>query len=289
MKVFLTACFSLDFDLPLLRHFINHYIQLGIKPNNFLLVLNVFKHRENLDKGLGILAEYGIFPKDIWCYEYESHEKWQRVHMVLSKHVSENDWIIHPDSDEFFQFPVPLQDMLPAMDQQGFNAAQGFLVDRLSEDGKVKDIVDDISLADQFPARANFANLIGLTGVKLMLYKGNMRANNGSGQIHQECIPHVRYVHGGNKSLHETDLSIKINGDWNKKESLEYDPDKFNESVYQVMAMRCGFFVYHFKWHGTVIEKLKQRVETYRRFNRPQLVQSTKLLEHYEKHGRFLF
>lgn len=288
-NIFLTACFSLDFDLPLLHHFIKHYIGLGIKPENFLLVLNVFKNKSKLYDGLNILKEYNIFPKDIWCYEYESHEKWQRVHMILSSHVTPDDWVVHPDSDEFFQFPTSLNNLTTLMNNQGMNAAQGFLIDRLASDGKIKNVIDNISIDNQFPEIANFTNLIGLSGVKLMLYKGNLRANNGSGQIHDQCKDYTRYTHGGSESLSKTELGLKINGDFEKREHWVYDPKKFNKSVFQVMAMQHGFFVHHFKWHGTVLEKLRQRVETYTRLRRPQLIQSQKLLDHYEKNGRFLF
>ena len=139
-NIYLACCFSLDFDLPLLDHFIKHYISLGIKPENFLFVLNVFKDKTNLKKGIKILETYNIFPKDIWCYEYESEEKWQRIHMILNKHVTQNDWVVHPDSDEFFQFPYKLSDLTLILDQKNINAAQGFLVDRLTINGEIKNI-----------------------------------------------------------------------------------------------------------------------------------------------------
>jgi len=286
-NIYLACCFSLDFDLPLLDHFIKHYISLGIKPENFLFVLNVFKDKTNLKKGIKILETYNIFPKDIWCYEYESEEKWQRIHMILNKHVTQNDWVVHPDSDEFFQFPYKLSDLTLILDQKNINAAQGFLVDRLTINGEIKNIEKEINLFDQFPSKANLANLIGIAGVKLMLYKGYLRANNGSGQIHQQCLQHTRYTHGGNLSLHQTELGKKVMGDYDKKRS--YDPENFNESVYQTMEMYHGFIVHHFKWHGDVIKKLSQRVETYTKFKRPQLSQSQILLEHYKSNNRFLF
>lgn len=288
-NIYLTCCFSLDFDLPLLEHFIKHYISLGIKPDNFLLVLNVFKDKRKLNEGMKILESYNIFPKDIWCYEYESEEKWQRIHMILNKHVTQNDWVIHPDSDEFFQFPGSLDHITLAMSAQGFNAAQGFLIDRLSTDGKIKNINAEQNISEQFPINANFCNLIGLAGVKLMMYRGGLRANNGSGQVHQQCEQYTRYTHGGNQSLHKTDLALKINGNFNDRESWVYNPKNFNESVYQTIQMQHGFIIHHYKWHGTVLEKLKQRIETYTKLKRPQLMQSQKLLEHYEKNKRFLF
>ena len=286
---YLATCFGLDFDLCLLNHFINHYKSLGIKSENFLIVLNVFKDFKNLDKALEILRSHDITPSDIWCQEYESQEKWSRVHYVISKRVKPNDWVVHPDSDEFFQFPTDLRILTAAMDQQGINAAQGFLIDRLSKDGKIKDVVENASLSEQFPSKANLTNLIGLSGVKLMLYKGNLRANNGSGQIHDQCKSFTNYSHGGNESLSKTELGLKINGDFDKRDEWVYDPEKFNESVYQTMAIQHGFFVHHFKWHGNVLEKLRQRVETYTRLGRPQLVQSQKLLDHYDKNGKFVF
>ena len=288
-KKYLVCCFSLDFDLPLLKHFIDHYIKLGIKPENFLFVLNVFEDMGNLDKGLKILSDYNIVPKDIWCYEYESQEKWQRVHMLLSKFVSQHDWIIHPDSDEFFEFPASLDNIINAMDAQGFNAAQGFLIDRLAKDGKIKDISSDVCLFEQFPARANLTNLIGLSGVKLMIYKGYLRANNGSGQIHQQCLSSVRYTHGSNISLHKTDLGIKINGSFDSNTLIPYEPEKFNDKIYKLIIEQHGFIVHHFKWHGSVLDKLKQRVITYKKLNRPQLVQSARLLKHYQDNQRFVF
>jgi len=288
-KVYLATCFGLDFDLCLLDHFISHYKSLGISPENFLIVLNVFKDFENLEKGLKILKKHGVTPSDIWCQEYESQEKWSRVHYAISKKVKPDDWVVHPDSDEFFQFPGSLHELLAKMDSAGINAAQGFLVDRLAADGKIKDVDSKDSIFDQFPSCANFSNLIGLTGVKLMVYKGGLRANNGSGQIHAQCADHVSYLHGGKESLHKTSLAIKILGEWSSEKEIPYDPEKFNESVYQTLLMRYGLIVNHFKWHGTVLDKLRQRIETYERLGRPQLKQSLSLLKHYDKNGKFIF
>ena len=207
-KIYLATCFSLDFDLPILEHFVEHYLSLGIPSENFLFVLNVFKDFNNLDKGLNILKKYNIFPKDIWCYEYESEEKWQRVHMMLSKHVSKDDWVIHPDSDEFHEFPNNnLIQILSLCDAQRINAIQGFLIDRVTKNGKLLDVKSQININEQFPKKINLTKLIGLSGVKLMAYKGYLRANNGSGQIHAQVKNITRYTHGSNNCLSSTELS----------------------------------------------------------------------------------
>ena len=122
-----------------------------------------------------------------------------------------------------------------------------------------------------------------------MVYKGGLRANNGSGQIHSRCEKYVSYLHGGRESLHKTDLAVKILGEWSSEKEIPYDPEKFNESVYQTLLMVYGLIVHHFKWHGNVLDKLRQRTDTYRRLGRPQLKQSQKMLDHYDKNGKFIF
>lgn len=289
-KIYLTCCFGLDFDLPLLKHFIKHYTDLGIKPENFLLVLNVFKDITKLREGIKILKDFKITPKDVWNGEYESREKWARVDAVLSEHVKPDDWVVHPDSDEFISFPAKLDYLVKRMREQKLNAAQGFLIDRLAADGKIKDVVDDEPLDIQFPVKANLSNLIGIAGIKLVLYRGNLRANNGSGQIHENYRNVVRYTHGSKLSLHTTEISKKYLGDYEVQSSGEfYAPGKFDEEAYKTWKEKHGFLIHHYKWHGTVIEKLRQRVLTYTRLKRAQVTQSRRLLDHYEKNERFVF
>lgn len=290
-NIYLTSCFSLDFDLELLDYFISYYKSLGIKKENFLLVLNVFKDFNNLKKGLEILEKHDVKPGDIWCQEYESEEKWERVHRLLSKKTNDSHWIVHPDADEFFQFPDSLEVLTNQMNKLGVNAIQGFLIDRVASNGKVTKVnsSSDLSIFDQFPVKANFANLIGLTGVKLMMYKGHMRANNGSGQIHSACHKMVNYIHGGKESLHMTDFAISFLGNWSPGKLIEYNPKKFTKEVYNKIEKEYGFIVHHFKWHGEVLNKLEQRYQTYKILNRPQMIQSKRLLDHYKENKRFVF
>lgn len=109
MKVFLTACVGLDHDVVLLDAFCKHYLNLGIDRRNFLLVLNTSDYgnmSSRISHGLNILDKYGIEPMDVWCTRYESEEKWNRVHNLLSKFASPQDWVVHPDTDEFHEIPT---------------------------------------------------------------------------------------------------------------------------------------------------------------------------------------
>ena len=292
MKVFLTACVGLDHDIVLLDAFCQHYLSLGIPKEHFLLVLNtseVGHINSKINKGLSILDKYGIEALDVWCTIYESNEKWSRVHNLLNKFVQADDWVVHPDADEFHDIPVSTyQELFSAFDSQGINAFQGILVDRLRNDCTILKQPNNVicNPFNEFPKHANLSSLLKSAGVKLMGYRGNMRANNGSGQIHQQCRGAVAYAHGSPVSLHETSSIINILGDpdYNNRPIALEDWDT------KIAKIRndAKFLVHHFKWHGNAIEKLEQRIQIYTSLKRPQVGQSIRALEHYRKNGKFI-
>ncbi len=291
MSVFLTCCVGLDHDIVLLDAFCRHYLDLGIEKDKFLLVLNTSDNGNRInriDAGNAVLKKYGIEPMDIWCTRYESEEKWRRVHDLLSKYVGPNDWVVHPDTDEFHEIPFnDYHEMIVDFESRGVNAVQGILIDRLRNDCTIpKNIEGFNDIFEEFPKHANLSSLLKIAGVKLMAYKGNMRANNGSGQIHQSCRKMVSYAHGGNQSIHTTQPAINLLGDPDLEKrtaKLEDLDDRIDE-----IRSQFNFLVHHFKWHGLVVEKLLQRVQTYTALQRPQVHQSIRALEHYGKNGKFL-
>lgn len=310
-KVFLTSCIGLDHDLVLLDQFCQHYIDLGIAPENFLLVLNTSSPEATtrLNEAFKILDKHKITPKDIWLTRYESEEKWARVHKLLSENVKLDDWVVHPDADEFHElnsksYPEFLNSL-----PENINAGQGLTVDRLTADCKVPsetEITENVF--KKFPVMTNITNLIGTDGVKLAFYRGNLRANNGSGQIHEKCRDHVFYFHGSKQNLSETDLGKKYLKDpprgWAGKMTLMpklkdepvkihfkiTEPETFallNNKKEEILK-EVGLIVHHFKWHGNVIEKLEERIETYIELERAQVVQSIKIYNHYVKNKKFV-
>lgn len=289
-KIYLTACIGLDHDIVLLDQFCTHYKALGIKPENFLLVLNTSEQNNisnNIKSGLEILDSHGIEPKDIWCTRYESEEKWSRVHTLLNKFVTPEDWVVHPDTDEFHEIPAPTySDLLSEFDKKGTNALQGMLIDRLTADGSVPPNVVTKDVFKEFPVCADLNSLIKLAGVKLMAYRGFLRANNGSGQVHEQVKPDTVYPHGKSISYHETPQFIKWIGDPDYV-NRDQEPEDWTSSMDE-LRKDIPYLVHHFKWHGRVVEKLEERVETYTRLKRAQVNQSIRALDHYKKHGRFL-
>ena len=288
-KIYLTACIGLDHDIVLLDQFCTHYKSLGIDPRNFLLVLNTSNFgrvSQTIVDGLQILAKHGIEPLDVWCTRYESHEKWQRVHNLLNKAVQPQDWVVHPDADEFHDIPTnTYKELFEDFDKKGINALQGLLVDRIAADYKVPESNIIKNAFKEFPVSADLNSLLKLSGVKLMAYRGYMRANNGSGQIHKQFKNSVVYPHGKSLSFHETQQIINLVGDpdYNNRER---EPEEWTDHLSDIKD-DVKYLVHHFKWHGRVIEKLKERVETYTQLQRAQVGQSIRVLEHYEKNGCF--
>ncbi len=288
-KIYLTACIGLDHDIVLLDQFCTHYINLGIHPSNFLLVLNTSQTgniSQQISHGLDILNRHNIEPADVWCTRYESEEKWSRVHSLLSKKVAPEDWVVHPDTDEFHDIPTDTYgELFESFDKEGINALQGLLVDRLAADCTVPPDMMTQDVFQEFPVCADLNSLVKLAGIKLMAYRGYLRANNGSGQIHAQLKSQAVYPHGKVISFHETPQVIKWVGDpdYNNRDQ---EPENWTNLMPQIKA-ELKYVFHHFKWHGRVIEKLKERVETYTRLQRAQVHQSLRVLDYYEKNGCF--
>ena len=63
------------FSRAFLRHFIGHYLGLGIQPENFLITLCAPHRGEEIDWAVNALAQYGIgvshhLVKEYDCYEF---------------------------------------------------------------------------------------------------------------------------------------------------------------------------------------------------------------------------
>lgn len=292
-KAYLTSCISLDFDLDILPAFLEHYISMGIKPENVILVLNVFREesREKLELSYAILKhfEVDLDKQVIWSSEYESETKWKLVDEQISKYAPNDGsaWIIHPDADEFHRIDN-IARTLEFLEENDFNALQGILIDRVTHDGKVpgkKIYTDYASLDASFPTELYLADLLGIAGVKLMIYRSDLRANNGSGQIHPSMRDIVRYPYGSH-SLHEDEeFRSTVPNFVDNDTPMIVDQSFLNHLC---CATNCGI-VDHYKWHGTVIDKLAQRIRTYARLQRPQVVQSIRFMEHYNKNESIRF
>lgn len=273
----------------MLDAYCRHYLSLGIRAENFLLVLNSNSSSEsNIEETKKILGKYSIQAKDTWMGTYESEEKWRRVDRLLTKYIQKEDWVVHPDADEFHEIPShSYNDLFSDFEKRQINAVQGILIDRLAANKKIPVKKSIENPFEEFPVCANLSSVLKIPSVKLLAYKGYLRANNGSGQIHPDHKSKTIYPHGKSQSYHETSEFIKWIGDpdyCNKPT----EPKDFTLVMDQIKK-EIKFIVHHFKWHGHVKEKLIARINTYKILNRAQWVQSDNALKHYEEFGCFNF
>ena len=64
-KIYLRTCIGVEYDLPLIAHFIEHYKSLGV--DEFYITLSSpTKDHENLELAKSLLQKYKIKPFTIW-------------------------------------------------------------------------------------------------------------------------------------------------------------------------------------------------------------------------------
>ena len=105
VKVWAFTSVAADYDgATILRHWIHHYLDLGVKPENFLVVVNskTGKRTKEVEDCTGILEAKGI-AYVLWLSQYSS-EIMYKYRMELQSKVDTDDWIIHADSDEFHYY-----------------------------------------------------------------------------------------------------------------------------------------------------------------------------------------
>jgi len=249
--IWYTSCIGVDFATNLIPHLLKHYLSLGIPKENFLLVLN---SRSECSKGMlrarRMLFEVGMQAQDIWIGEYTSQEKQARVRKLLDEYVKPEDWIVHSDADELHEYSQSLESVATELDLKNINAVQGPLIDRVSEDGILKEVSLDQSIWEQYPVECHVGpKILGLARgksdikIKLLMYRGYLRPNRGSGKIDNEFKDLAQYI----------------------------------ESDYKI---------HHFKWTDDVLQRLQSRIFTYKRLKMDWWIESKRFIVYYKKHGR---
>ena len=250
IKIWFATCIGVEYDGKTLPHFIEHYLNIGINKENFLIILNTSSMASAaLASALDTLQQRGIEPKTIWAGEYTSAEKQARIALLLDHNVSVTDWVVHADADEFHEYPRSLHELIAEFDGNQINTVQGRLVDRITSDGSLKEVDTAPPIWDQFPVICRVSERILKVQAqdgekwKLMMYRGYLRSNRGSGQIDRKFDAEARYL-------------------------------------------KSDFRIHHFKWTSDVIRKLETRVATYKRLDNQWWDLSQNFLDYYKRHGR---
>lgn len=230
-----------------LHHFVNHYLSNGIKPQNFLILLQVQNNNEEifLNETLSVLHSFDIFTVDVWRGPYSSTTMHERRKGILHTHVRETDWVLHVDNDILVSKyqGQPFKSFLAKLDLEGYNVVNGHYIDRLAEDGKLREVEMTPSIWDQFPQSCMVSVDIAKAAErrKVIFYKGHLQSSRGGGM-----------AVGNNTKPFETLLEA-----------------------------------HHFKFVNGLLDLLKRRVITYKQTGKRWWVQSQNLIDYYEKHGKF--
>jgi hypothetical protein len=283
-RMYLISVISAEFDGDLLPFFLSYYHDyFGIRKENFRIVINCKKPRDkdpNCDATLKMLEYRNIKPHEIWVGDFESLTKRDKCNYMVAKTIPQRDaFVLHVDCDEFQIYPkeflnnpkymgLTIADTIAnTLNDIDADYLEGRLVDKLPRDCSVMQTLPNPSLYTtgntslfhykelfgRFPCSAGVAGeLHGGEPKKIMIYRSYLRTK-----------------YGGHHWIDDT----------NKRHNL------YNDLVHVQ-----SFSVYHFKWRRTVIEKLKDRVSTFKRLDATKFhwwTESQKLLDHLEKnHNR---
>ncbi|WP_090114969.1 hypothetical protein [Limimaricola pyoseonensis] len=177
-----------DGDLPLLRHWLDHYAKLGIPAARVHVILNAeIAGSPNLARARATLAAAGCAAPELWIGPYTSGEMWRRRRALQRLVAGPQDWIVNADADEFHDYPAPLAEVIALCTERGARHVQGPFVDRVAGDGTLRAVAPDTPLQEQFPRAVEAGLSIGkrpgvddATGtVKLMLHRADILPSLG--------------------------------------------------------------------------------------------------------------
>ncbi len=240
----LVSCAGVETELPLLGHFLDHYLGLGIAPSRMHVILNgPDPDSPRFAEAEAVMAARGVAPAERWVAPYTSETMWEKRRELQDRVAGPQDWIVSADVDEFHEYPAPLGVFLAWCRARGANAVPGVFIDRLAPEGRLAPVDPDRPLAAQFPLQGDVAcSLVGqgrhhnwYGTVKLMAYAAHLRP--GRGGHHPQPGAPVSWLYG--KPLPEF-AGIA-------------DP-RFRFAV--------PTRVHHYKWTAAMTRSLRRRLET---------------------------
>lgn len=211
-RIFLHSTIATTADrFALLDHFLMHYRhELGIAAERCVLILQrpdqSWKDRK---KWTSLLRRYAIGSFHEWVGEYDSATMMKlRKEYLHQRGVRGDDWLLHVDSDMLIELPAwapTLHRLIErAVGTSNATAILALYVDRVSADGSIPSSIapPPASLWEQFPLQCDVSVSIikAGQGQKVVLYRGDLSANRGGGQIidadaHYSDMPPLRAHH----------------------------------------------------------------------------------------------
>ena len=286
-RVWIFTSVAADYDgAVLLKQFVHHYTDLGIKPENFLVVINSksgFRTRE-FDACAQILDNLGI-PYHEWLTQYSSEVMYKHRMQLLEK-VPPTDWIVHADNDEFHSYGgKSVIDFLKEMDKKGYNEVRGTYVDRVSKSGELSKLKEEPGMFQQFPLRCSVIKTVaGGRDFKTMAYKGYWRTDRGNHQVLRAARAKA-YLSGPGRGDGDLEDVYHLTPYAKYPEKYKYQCAAHDNLSFLPAGAQCStpndshqstklwsqsrfsdakVAVHHFKWHAGVINNIKDRLAFYK-------------------------
>eukprot|EP00238_Polyblepharides_amylifera_P013458 CAMPEP_0196586580 /NCGR_PEP_ID=MMETSP1081-20130531/54846_1 /TAXON_ID=36882 /ORGANISM="Pyramimonas amylifera, Strain CCMP720" /LENGTH=381 /DNA_ID=CAMNT_0041908509 /DNA_START=88 /DNA_END=1234 /DNA_ORIENTATION=+ len=297
-KIWLYTSVAADYDgALLLPHFLDHYLALGVRLPQFLVVVNhnPLKLESKVDEVVAVLVKYGVKYR-MWLDQYSS-EKLMKIRYEMLNQAGWNDWIIHADSDEFHDYGMPsVVNFLAKCDEEGVNEVKGTYVDRVSTSGNLTSIESTPDIFKQYPMKCQVIKTVaGGRDTKAMAYKGFWRTDRGNHQVLRPAkamtylsgspgpglesgrgivdgedlysiSPYARYPEAYSFLCQQNDFDEEGNLKVQIPPGIKCFTDKNASKIPKNLLSRKSktAIVHHFKWHSGVISNVKDRLQYYK-------------------------
>jgi len=151
----------------LLKHFLIHYSKLGVTEFNLVADMQATSSsKSNIKK---IIEKYDVNIK--YVSGYHSNKKRTEVNDFILKAKSANNWIVYADLDEFANLEESiiinekfsnLPDLFLFLESRGLNCLRGWMCDKISKNGKLDEIIEEVPIYEQYPLYCPITLKLGL-------------------------------------------------------------------------------------------------------------------------------
>eukprot|EP01084_Bolivina_argentea_P113859 202829_1 len=285
--VWLVSTIGFNQSYLLLPYWIEWYKNIGIKPEHFLLNININYEKDDMikfDRVINFLNVSNITNYHLWTKHYTSTKRKATEEKLINvKHkISHSDYIMIADIDEYQDWNAVgvhnIYDFITNnLTVSGTEYVTAKLMDRFAYNARLMDPVsmygcdtmDNITdlLFEQYPFVCDFTTKI-MTGQtnKICLYKNMYKINTG------RHWPDKRISKYKGKKLHI------VNGKICKKKNVTCGESKLRYKEFRIN-------IHHFKWQSGVIDYLEKRTEYYKQLGYGWYKQSKAAVRWLKKHS----
>eukprot|EP01084_Bolivina_argentea_P116769 207415_1 len=280
-EVWLITTAGFNSSYLLIPYFIEWYKGIGIKPQNFLLNINVNYTTDDLIK-FNVLLKYlnmsNITNYKIWTEHFTSQKKTEMEQINWLNNISKYDYVMIADIDEFQDWNYFGIDNIYAFIKKqlipnNYEYVSAYLIDRMAENATLIDPKPNYnhnyklkmqSLFDQYPLFCHLTENIAKGYIwKIVLFRNIYNISTGRHSIIERNEPYYGYI------LHR----------YRRSNTPSHERD------YMLRYQKFKLIIHHFKWNKNVILYLQKRVEYYRSLKLKHWIQSKRLLDWLNTHS----